>query len=217
VIARKLSSAAQRTRLFSYLFLFVMIIGSVGLDQASKFHSEETLMAWSHETDPNLYKGSRYPITTIGSVSPGQETSFYLYFGFNYVRNLGAAWGALSDLPDNIRVPFFYIVTVVAVVIIGLYIRSTPVEHRLAIFSLGLILSGAIGNFIDRVRLGYVIDWVDVRWNLFGWRYDFPNFNVADSAITVGVSFLIFDMLVLETIRKRALESESKSASPKAT
>jgi signal peptidase II len=120
------------------------------------------------------------------------------------VRNLGAAWGALSNLPDNIRVPFFYVVTIVAVFIIGLYIRSTPVEHRLAIFSLGLILSGAIGNFIDRLRLGYVIDWIDVRWNLVGWRYDFPNFNIADSAISVGVAFLLFDMAVLETLRRRS-------------
>lgn len=216
VIARKLSSAAQRTRLVSYLFLFVMILGSVGLDQASKFHSEETLMAWTHDTDPNLYKGSRYPVVSTGSVTPGEETPVYLYFGFNYVRNLGAAWGALSNLPDNIRVPFFYVVTIVAVFIIGLYIKTTPVEHRLAIFSLGLILSGAIGNFIDRLRLGYVIDWIDVRWNLLGWRYDFPNFNVADSAITVGVLFLLFDMLVLENLRRRSHKTHTTPAALKA-
>ncbi len=216
VIARKLSSAAKRTRLVSYIFLLFMILGSVGLDQASKFHSEETLMAWSHESDPNLYKGSRFPITSVGSVTPGEETPVYLYLGFNYVRNLGAAWGALSNLPDNIRVPFFYVVTTVAVFIIGLYIRTTPVEHRLAIFSLALILSGAIGNFIDRLRLGYVIDWIDVRWNLVGWRYDFPNFNVADSAITVGVAFLMFDMLVLETIRRRTDKIQATPAAVKA-
>ena len=189
-----------------------MIIGSIGLDQASKFNSEETLMAWSHESDPNLYKGQRYPIVAYGSNLPGDESKFYLSFGFNYVRNLGAAWGALSSMPDNIRVPFFYFVTVVAVFIIALYIRSTPVEHRLAIFSLGLILSGAIGNFIDRLRLGYVIDWIDVRWNVLGWRYDFPNFNIADSAITVGVTLLIFDMMILETIRKKNKVSAAKPA-----
>lgn len=216
VIARKLSSAAKRTRLVSYLFLFVMILGSVGLDQATKFHSEETLMAWSHETDPNLYKGSRYPVASVGSLTPGEETPVYLYLGFNYVRNLGAAWGALSNLPDNIRIPFFYIVTIVAVIIIGLYIKTTPVEHRLAIFALALILSGAVGNFIDRLRLGYVIDWIDVRWNFAGWRYDFPNFNVADSAITVGVSFLLFDMLVLESLRRRADKTGATAAASKA-
>ncbi|MEN9835542.1 MAG: hypothetical protein RL011_1735, partial [Pseudomonadota bacterium] len=87
--------------------------------------------------------------------------------------------------------------------IILLYLRSTPVHHRLAIFSLSLILSGAIGNFLDRVRFGYVIDWIDVRWNLAGWRYDFPNFNFADSCITVGVSLLLIDMLFFERMREQ--------------
>jgi signal peptidase II len=188
-----------------------MIIGSVGLDQVTKVHSEETLMAWSHETDPNLYKGQRYPIVAYGSNLPGDESKFYLSFSLNYVRNLGAAWGTFSGLPDSIRVPFFHVVTVVAFLVIALYIRTTPVEHRLAIFSLGLILSGAIGNFIDRFRLGYVIDWIDVRWNLMGWRYDFPNFNIADSAITVGVGLLIFDMMVLETLRRRSETLKTKA------
>jgi lipoprotein signal peptidase len=52
-----------------------------------------------------------------------------------------------------------------------------------------------------------------VRWNIFGWRYDFPNFNVADSAITVGVSFLIFDMLILENIRRRKYPSVAATGS----
>lgn len=208
---RKLTAAGKRTRLLSYFFLAIMIIGSVGLDQVSKIQSEENLMMWSHETDPNLYKGQRYPLTSWGSNLPDDGSKFYLSFNLNYVRNLGAAWGALSGLPDNVRIPFFYLVTVVAVVIIGLYIRSTPVEHRLAIFALGLILSGAVGNFIDRLRLGYVIDWIDVRWNLFGWRYDFPNFNIADSAITVGVAFLIFDMMVLETLRRKNTVGKSEA------
>lgn len=208
---RKLTAAGRRSRLISYVFLLIMILGSVGLDQASKFHSEETLMAWSHETDANLYKGQRYPVASFGSNLPDDQSKLFVSFALNYVRNLGAAWGALSNLPDNVRIPFFYLVTIVAVFIIGLYIRSTPVEHRLAIFSLGLILSGAVGNFIDRFRLGYVIDWIDVRWNLFGWRYDFPNFNVADSAITVGVGMLIFDMLVLEGLRRRK-QSRSDTA-----
>lgn len=98
VTVRKLTAAARRSRILSYVFLLVMIFGSVGLDQASKFHSEETLMAWSHETDANLYKGHRYPLAAFGSNLPGDESKFYLSFAFNYVRNLGAAWGALSGL-----------------------------------------------------------------------------------------------------------------------
>lgn len=212
----KLTPAAERTKRLSLIFLLLMTLGSIGLDQISKVHAQEKLMVWTDPTDPSLYQGQRYPIFSAGSPYQDKGSNLYVSFSTNYVRNLGAAWGALSNLPKTIRGPFFYLVTCLAVVIIGVYMKSTPVNHRLAIFSLGLILSGAIGNFIDRVRLGYVIDWIDVRWNLFGWRYDFPNFNVADSAITVGVSFLMFDMLVLETLRRRQSGVTGSVASAKA-
>jgi signal peptidase II len=198
----KLTSAARRTKLVSLVYLIVMVIGSIGLDQVTKVHAQESLMIWQDEQDPSHYQGRRHPLWAVGSPFP-EQGSFYLSLSVNYVRNLGAAWGVLSGLDDSFRVPFFYGVTLVAVVIIGLYLRSTPVHHRLAIFALALILSGAVGNFIDRVRLGFVIDWIDVRWNLFGWKYDFPNFNFADSAITVGVGMLMFDMLVLEAVRRK--------------
>lgn len=197
-----LAPAGNRIKRMSIIWLTIMVLGSIGLDQVSKVHSQEKLMVWSDDTDPGLYRGQRYPLWSAGSPLES-EGNLYLSLSTNYVRNLGAAWGALSGLPDGVRIPFFYLVTIAAVIIIGLYLRATPAHHRLATFALTLILSGAIGNFIDRVRLGYVIDWIDVRWNLFGWRYDFPNFNVADSAISVGVAFLMFDMLVLETVRKR--------------
>jgi signal peptidase II len=198
----KLTPGAARIRLWSFFCLLIMIIGSVGLDQATKAQSQQTLMIWNDPSDPTLYQGQRYPIGALGAF--GEEAGApYVYFGFNYVRNLGAAWGALSGLPSAIRIPFFYAVTIFAVIIIGLYLRSTPPHHRLATFALTLILSGALGNFVDRIRYGYVIDWIDVRWNLLGWQYDFPNFNIADSAITVGVSLLLIDMLILEAIRQK--------------
>ena len=208
----KLKPEAKRVRSLSLGCLIVMILGSVGLDQLSKLHAEDKLMKWSDESDSTLYQGTRYPIWSIGEPSSSDSGEFYLSLSTNYVRNPGAAWGALAGLPDSIRVPFFYIVTIVAVVIIGLYMRATPVEHRLTRFALALILSGAIGNFIDRLRLGYVIDWIDVRWNVLGWRYAFPNFNVADSAITVGLAFMIFDMIVLESLRRKRAKGRPASS-----
>ena len=199
---QKLTSAGSRAKVLSIIALVLMVIGSIGIDQTTKVHAQSTLMQWTDDKDPSLYQGRRYPLWTIGSPQ-SPDSNLYLSFNFNYVRNLGAAWGALSHLPDGTRVPFFYAVTVLAVIIIGFYMRSTPLSHRLAIFALSLILSGAIGNFLDRYNLGYVIDWIDVRWNLFGWRYDFPNFNFADSCITVGVTLLMIDMIILEAIRKR--------------
>ncbi len=188
-----------------------MVLGSIGLDQVTKVNAQDALMRWSDAKDPAVYQGQRYPLFAAGSPIPNDGSKFYLSLSTNYVRNLGAAWGALSGLPDGVRAPFFYLVTIMAVIIIIVYMRSTPVHHRLAIFALGLILSGAVGNFIDRLRLGYVIDWIDVRWNLIGWRYDFPNFNFADSCITVGVTLLMVDMIILEGLRKRSRQVRARA------
>jgi len=194
----------KQANLRTLLAMVLIFVGSVGLDQVSKDYAQSELMTYSHEENIRFYKGQQIPLVSIGD-SDRINSSFFLGLGLNYVRNPGAAWGALSNLPDSIRIPFFYLVTLVAVIIIGLYLKNTPWGHRLARFSLVLILSGAVGNFVDRVVHGYVIDWIDVRWNIGSWRYDFPNFNFADSAITVGVSFLIFDIIVLESRRQKKI------------
>lgn len=196
-------AAFAKSKILSAIFLAFMIIGSVGLDQITKYHAQVKLMKWTDERDPGLYQGERNLLLSIGNSNSSDTKEQYLSFSTNYVRNLGAAWGTLATLPSTVRAPFFYLVTCLAVIIIGIYMKSTPIAHRLVIFSLSLILSGAIGNFIDRVRLGFVIDFIDVRWNLLGWRYDFPNFNFADSAISVGVAFMIWDMMVLESVRRK--------------
>lgn len=194
----------------AFIALILMVIGSIGIDQVTKYFAEDKLMIWSDTTDLRQYRGQRLLLAEIGQWNPAAEQpQLYVAMSFNYVRNQGAAWGILSDLNDAIRIPFFYLVTLVAVFIIGMYLKATPVNHRLARYALALILSGALGNLIDRMHLGYVIDFIDVRWIIpipfveTAWRYNFPNFNWADSCISVGVSFLIFDMLFLEPKRKK--------------
>lgn len=181
--------------------MFVVVIASVALDQVTKLAAEKQLMIWTHETDPESYQGRRLPVWSVGDVG-GSESKFHLSANLNYVRNLGAAWGSLSQLPDSVRGPFFFIVTIIAVVVIGIYFRSTPQKHRLARWALVLILSGAIGNFLNRLLRGYVIDWIDIHWNVFGWRYFFPNFNWADICITTGVAMLMIDTLFIERKRR---------------
>ncbi len=187
----------------SLIAFFIIFMSSVILDQVSKIHAERTLLKYSHEKDLKIYQGSTVPVFVserIAEKKPG------LFFGFTYVRNQGAAWGALNDLDDKYRIPFFYLVTSVAIVMIFFFLKSTPLANRLPRYALILVLSGAVGNFIDRLRLGYVIDWIDFKWNILGWYYDFPKFNVADSCISVGIGLLIFDMIVLEKRRNTANE-----------
>jgi len=110
------------------------------------------------------------------------------FFNITYVRNKGAAFGILSD--SAIRIPFFLAITVLAVIAILWYLRQLGEQERLQAFSLRLILAGALGNLIDRIRLGEVIDFLDVHW----YQHHWPAFNVADSAITVGVGLLLIDL-----------------------
>lgn len=124
------------------------------------------------------------------------------YFDLTFVLNPGAAFSLLAELPEWIRTPFFILISVAAVILIAVYRARHLRAHRLASVSLGLILGGAVGNLIDRVRYGVVVDFLDVHV----YQYHWPVFNVADSAISVGVTLLLIDML-LEWRRERAAAS----------
>jgi len=125
------------------------------------------------------------------------------FFNLTYVRNKGAAFGILAD--NAVRIPFFITVSIVAMLGILWYINRIRNDQKLAVFSLSLVFAGAFGNLIDRVRLGEVIDFLDVFWQ----RYHWPAFNVADSAITVGVTLLLIDMWCED--RKKSSEASQKA------
>ncbi len=115
------------------------------------------------------------------------------YFNITYVRNPGAAFGILGDAPEMFRRVFFLMVTPLALAVILLILRGVPNNDRVQVLALSLIFGGAIGNYIDRLRFGFVIDFLDFHWrNLYAW----PAFNVADSAIVVGVGLLIMAMFI---------------------
>jgi signal peptidase II len=108
------------------------------------------------------------------------------------VRNQGAAFGFLAD--SGFRKPFFVTISIVAGLAIIWYLHHLQEDQKNLEVPLALIFSGAMGNLIDRVRLGEVIDFVDVHW--FG--HHWPAFNVADSAISIGVALLLFFMWLHE-------------------
>ena len=110
------------------------------------------------------------------------------FLNITYVRNPGAAFSFLASASPGFRSVFFLAVTVLAIILVLYYIVKSKTEEPFMIFALSLILSGALGNFIDRVRLGEVIDFIDVHLGAYHW----PAFNVADSAITVGAFIMLF-------------------------
>lgn len=163
---------------YSTLALTGLII--VIIDQASKLYIDATFRLY--ESVP---------------VIPG-------FFHLTYVRNKGAAFGILAD--SSMRIPFFITVSIVALLGILWYVKHLRPDQKLALAALSLVFSGALGNLIDRIRIGEVIDFLDVFWKTHHW----PAFNVADSAITVGVTLLFIEMW-REERNKSAPQKRQKS------
>ena len=128
------------------------------------------------------------------------------FFYLTHVRNRGAAFGLFATMPEDIRLIFFISITVVAIgIIISFFHRLAPGE-RLSALALGFILGGALGNFTDRLRFGEVVDFLHFKlWGGYSW----PDFNLADSFIVVGVGLLILELLAHEgETRARAGDEE---------
>lgn len=134
---------------------------------------------------------TKWPIVKWLSQGDSIEVNSFLYIVRRH--NEGAAWSFLADAGGWQR--WFFIVlasTVSAYIVYWLWsIRSEG--HAALSAGLALVLGGAVGNLVDRIHYGHVVDFIDVYFAR--WNYHFPAFNVADSAITVGAVFLIIDAL----------------------
>ena len=111
------------------------------------------------------------------------------FFNLTYVRNTGAAFGIFGESHPLFREIFFLSMPPIAVLVILTILRGVHERDRINIVALSLIFGGAIGNYIDRLRFRYVIDFLD--FHLAG-HYTWPAFNVADMGIVCGVATLIY-------------------------
>ena len=123
----------------------------------------------------------------ISSFDVGQSIIINPYLSWTYLQNTGAAFSILAD-GGEIKKAFLLSVSVLASVIIFLWIQKTSEYQRQKLFGQFLLLSGAVGNLIDRAQYGYVVDFIDMHVNGFYW----PVFNLADSFIFMGVLLLLF-------------------------
>jgi len=113
------------------------------------------------------------------------------FFEILYRENHGGAWGLLRGAPEWFRMPFFVGTSLLAIVFLLWMRRRMEVHRRWVDFAFPAILGGAAGNLVDRVRLGYVVDFLDFDLGFMHW----PTFNVADIGITIGVILLVADSL----------------------
>lgn len=109
-----------------------------------------------------------------------------------YIRNPGAAFGLLSGVNPSVTYPLFVGATALAIAALGYLYMTTPPWRTWTRWGTACVLGGAVGNLIDRLRFREVIDFIDLYWGPHHW----PAFNVADSAITIGVALIVLETLV---------------------
>lgn len=113
------------------------------------------------------------------------------FFNLTHIHNPGGAFGFMSQQSSQVRNLLFLFISSLAICFIFYFYKNTPKTHPLLAAGFALILGGAFGNLIDRVRFGKVVDFLDFYIGNYHW----PAFNVADSAITVGVGIFLIHLL----------------------
>jgi signal peptidase II len=170
----------------SYVFLALLSILTLALDIATKSWAEHHLDGY-----------------------PGTVEVWKNHVTLLLAKNRGGAWGLLQSTSENVRRPFFLLVSVAAIAfIMTLYRRLQPRQHALQ-WGLPLVLGGALGNVFDRIRYGHVIDFVDVHLVYKAVDRHWPTFNVADIAICVGVGLMALDMFTSKRGRPPLPDAEN--------
>ena len=139
------------------------------------------------------------------------------FFTLRYATNRGAAWGMFGNFHEDIRIPFFYLITIIATAVLIFFVRKVKADKILMPIALASIAGGMYGNFIDRVYVKFVVDFIDWHYYTSHW----PTFNIADVAISIGMGFIILDWIVNREEYKeiedlKQLEKERKKDQKKA-
>ena len=153
-----------------YWILLIVFLVVIALDQSTKLMIQQTL-----------------PLHKTVEIIPG-------FFNLIHVRNTGGAFGIFGGEKGPVGSVLFVVASLIAVgILVVLFLRVKEHEKTLA-FSLALLLSGATGNLLDRLSYGEVIDFLDFHVSLYHW----PAFNVADSAISIGIGLMALELLIKE-------------------
>ncbi len=182
----------------SMLFLAVVTVVSAAADLVSK--------GWAKAALSGADKASPKHIEVIKD-----------HFDFIYTLNPGGAWSFLRSLPENLRRPFFLFVSSAAIVFIISVYRRIHRDQWAMRWGLPLALGGAVGNLVDRIRYGSVIDFIDFYLLRNGREIHWPTFNVADVAIVAGVGLMALDTFLSRKIHaaQAGAAGEPLAATPK--
>jgi signal peptidase II len=176
-----------------WALLAALFVGLVLLDQWTKFLAVERLTrVFERSRDLSLVQRVQ-GFYAYQHLEPLATEPYYVWrpvWRMNYVENPGAAWGLFRGFSESFRNGFFKVISLGAVAFILHYYRKLRDEQRFLQFALAFVLAGAVGNFVDRIARGYVVDFIEwYWWNRPDVRW--PTFNIADSLIVVGVAMLV--------------------------
>lgn len=181
-----LKKLIKRKTVFDYLLYAVIIVAGIGIDQLTKWLATKFLQpseSWMH--------ADVVPIIRFGDTN---------VFSFTYVRNPGAAWGMFKDAQW-----VFISISTIAIIAMTAYLFLGHANSKLEAIGISMLISGGIGNMIDRLFLKYVVDF------LYFELIDFPVFNGADSFVCVGAGILIL-ALILEIVKEsKAIKAKSEN------
>ncbi|MFO0556859.1 MAG: signal peptidase II [Polyangiales bacterium] len=178
--------------MMQWVFLALVALATAGVDLWSKSWAIKRLSMPSPRvvplcTPPPGQQHYLYQRVAHNSIVMSQN-----YLEFRYAENCGGAWGLLHGASEKVRRPFFFLITILAIGFIVHLYRSLEKDQRAMRLALPLVLGGAIGNLVDRLRLGYVVDFILMHWKE---KFYWPTYNVADIAITVGIGLMIYEFI----------------------
>lgn len=196
-----------------WIFLAVVAVGTAALDLWSKGWALGRLsravpnpppLCAPPPGRPNIdYLMQRQPSDTVTLIRD--------YLDLTYAENCGGAWGLLHGANESVRKPFFLLVTIGAIgFIIHLY-RGLERGQTAMKIALPLVLGGAVGNLVDRVRLGYVVDFIHMHWKH---RSHWPTYNIADIAITVGIGLMLLEYILAPRREAQARKAAKAAEAP---
>lgn len=195
-----------------WIFLAAVSVGTAVLDLWSKHWALQRLSRAVANPPPLCAPPPGRPGIDYLMQRQQSETVVLLrdYLDLSYAENCGGAWGLLHGASESIRRPFFLCVTIGAIAFIIHLYRGLERGQLAMKVALPLVLGGAVGNLVDRVRLGYVVDFIHMHWRH---RSHWPTYNVADIAITVGIGLMLLEY-VLEP--RRAAKARAARAAREA-
>jgi signal peptidase II len=200
-----------------WLFAIAIVLCGVGVDAGSKIIARHALLNhrfFNRQHDYPTCSSEKIEVRRQLFVDANARKIVVIpaFFPFRYVENCGSSFRIMDNVSEGFRLPFILTVTILAVIALPfVYLRTNP-DHRFMLFSLPLILAGAVGNLIDRLYYRYVVDFIDWFVVFRGKAYHWPTFNIADALILAGLL-----LMVMQLTRDDAMHNNAPSPANKST